>query len=194
MKKLCVIGFPVEHSLYPRIQRYLMEREGLDSLNIVELSGNIGSSPMLQRAQGFRDTIAARPGLKLIDSMSGDFFRPKGKECMRALLEKHERIDVLYSHNDAMALGAIDAMQEAGLVPGEDVIIITVDGEQAAIDLLREGRINCVVECEPDIGEAVMRLAKQLAAGEEIPRATYSEEQVFTEYDENLDAIAPRGY
>ena len=171
-----------------------LQRENLGELNIVELSGTIDSTPMLQRAAGFRDVIEEYPGLHLIDSMSGDFFRPKGKECMEVLLERHERIDVLYAHNDAMALGAIDAMEAAGLRPGEDVIIISVDGEQAAVDLLREGKINCVVECKPDIGEAVMRLAKQLAAGEEIPRATYSEELVFTEFDDQLDAIAPRGY
>ncbi len=170
------------------------EREGLGELNIVELSGTLDSSPMLQRAAGFRDTIAANPGLRVIDSMSGDFFRPKGRECMQVLMDKYDKIDVLYSHNDAMALGAIEVMEEAGLVPGEDVIIITVDGEQAAIDLLKEGKINCVVECKPDIGEMVMELAKQLAAGEEIPRITFSEEAVFTEFDENLDAIAPRGY
>ena len=171
-----------------------MQRENLGELHIVELSGTLDSSPMLQRAQGFRDTIAPYANLKVIDSMSGDFFRPKGRECMKVLLEKYDKIDVLYSHNDAMALGAISAMEEAGLKPGEDIIIITVDGEQAAIDLLREGKINCVVECKPGIGETVMQLAKKLAAGEEIPRATYSEEQVFTEFDENLDAIAPRGY
>lgn len=170
-----------------------MQRENLGELNIVELSGTLDSSPMLQRAAGFRDTIAAYDNLHLIDSMSGDFFRPKGQECMRALLEKHERIDVLYSHNDAMALGAISVLEEAGLVPGKDVIIITVDGEQAAVDLLKEGKINCVVECKADIGDTVMELAKRLAAGEEIPRITYSEEEVFTEFDD-LDAIAPRGY
>lgn len=171
-----------------------VRRENLGELNIVELSGTLGSSPMLQRAQGFRDVIAANPNLHVIDSMSGDFFRPKGRECMQVLLDKYEKIDVLYSHNDAMALGAIEVMEEAGLVPGKDVIIISVDGEQAAVDLLKEGKINCVVECKPDIGEMIMDLARQLAAGEKIPRETYSEEQVFTEFDENLDAIEPRGY
>ena len=171
-----------------------MQRENLGQLNIVELSGTLDSSPMLQRARGFRDAIAPYANLRVIDSMSGDFFRPKGRECMQALLEKHDKIDVLYSHNDAMALGAISVMEEAGLVPGEDIIIITVDGEQAAIDLLKQGRINCVVECKPDIGEMVMELAKQLASGGEIPRITHTQEQVFTEFDENLDAIAPRGY
>ena len=169
-------------------------REGLSDLNIVELSGTLDSTPMLQRAEGFRDAIAGQENLHLIDSMSGDFLRPKGKECMKALLEKHARIDVLYSHNDAMTLGAIAAMEEVGLVPGRDVIIITVDGEQAAIDLLKQGSINCVIECKPQIGDMVMELAKKLAAGEEIPRCTYSEERVFTEFDADLDEIPPRGY
>ena len=169
-------------------------RENLGELNIVELSGTLDSTPMLQRAEGFRDAIAGQQNLHLIDSMSGDFLRPKGKECMKVLLEKYERIDVLYSHNDAMTLGAISAMEDAGLVPGQDVIIITVDGEQAAIDLLRAGKINCVVECKPQIGDTVMELAKKLAAGEAIPRCTYSEERVFSEFDDDLDAIAPRGY
>ena len=169
-------------------------RENLGELNIVELSGTLDSTPMLQRAEGFRDAIAGQQNLHLIDSMSGDFLRPKGKECMKALLEKHARIDVLYSHNDAMTLGAIAAMEEVGLVPGRDVIIITVDGEQAAIDLLKQGSINCVIECRPQIGDMVMELAKKLAAGGEIPRCTYSEERVFTEFDADLDEIPPRGY
>lgn len=169
------------------------QRENLGQLNIVELSGTLDSTPMLQRAEGFRAAIAGHENLKLIDSMSGDFLRPKGRECMKVLLEKHEKIDVLYSHNDAMTLGAISAMEEVGLEPGKDIIIITVDGQQEAIDLLRQGKVNCVVECKPDIGDTVMDLAKKLAAGEEIEKCTYSEEQVFTEYDD-LDAIAPRGY
>jgi len=172
----------------------LKKTEGMQDVHIVELSGTIDSTPMLQRAAGFRDAIAVNPELKLIDSVSGDFLRPKGRECMKALLEKHARIDVLYSHNDAMTLGAITAMEEAGLVPGKDIIILTVDGEQAAIDLLREGKINCVVECTPTIGDTIMELAKKLADGEEIARYTYSEERVFSEFDADLDLIPPRGY
>lgn len=113
---------------------------------------------------------------------------------MIALLERHERIDVLFSHNDSMTLGAIEAIEEAGLRPGEDIIIITVDGEQAAIDLLQEGKINCVVECTPMLGDIIMDLTKKLAAGEEIPRVTHPEEDVFCEFDADLMDIPPRGY
>jgi simple sugar transport system substrate-binding protein len=79
-------------------------------------------------------------------------------------------------------------------VPGKDIIIITVDGEQGAIDLLKEGRINCVVECTPLIGDPIMMLAKKLAAGEPIDRITYSVERTFSEYDDDLDTLPPRGY
>lgn len=174
---------------------YLLKKtEGMGQMNIVELSGTIDSTPMLQRAQGFRDTIAANENLVLVDSMSGDFLRPKGRECMKVFLEKYDRIDVIYSHNDAMTLGAISALEEAGLEPGKDVIIITVDGEQAAIDLLQQGKINCVVECSPMIGPAIMELAQELADGKEIERCTYSDERIFCDFDDDIAAIAPRGY
>ena len=170
------------------------DREGLEDLKIVELSGTLSSTPMQQRSSGFREMIAGDARFEILETVSGDFLRSKGKECMIALLERHERIDVLFSHNDSMTLGAIEAIEEAGLRPGEDIIIITVDGEQAAIDLLQEGKINCVVECTPMLGDIIMDLAKKLAAGEEIPRVTNPEERSFTEFDEDLMDIPPRGY
>jgi simple sugar transport system substrate-binding protein len=163
-------------------------------VNIVEISGTLDSTPMRQRAAGFREILGDDDRFEIIESVSGDFLRSKGKECMQGLLSRHDDIDVLYSHNDAMTLGAIEAIEEAGLVPGRDIVIITVDGEQAAIDLLKEGKINCVVECTPLIGDMIMELTKKLAAGESIPRNTYSEEKVFSEFDTDLDSLPARGY
>lgn len=170
------------------------DRMKADALNIVEISGTIDSTPMRQRQLGFMQTIKGDERLRVIDSVSGDFLRSKGKECMQALLKKHPKIDAIYSHNDAMTLGAIEAIEERGLIPGKDIIIITVDGEQAAIDLLKAGKINCVVECSPMIGPTIMRIAAQLAAHQEIARYTYSDERVFSEFDAGLDQLAERGY
>ena len=167
---------------------------GAEHLNIVEISGTIDSTPMKQRGQGFRNAIQDDSRFTIVASLSGDFLRSKGKECMEQLLAAHSDIDVLYSHNDAMTLGAIEAIEEKGLEPGQDIVIITVDGEQAAVDLLKEGKVNCVVECTPLIGDTIMELARKLAAGESIERATYSEERVFTEFDEDLDSLPERGY
>lgn len=170
-------------------------RMGKDRLRIVEITGTLDSTPMRQRAIGFRDAIEGDQRFEIVQSISGDFLKSKGKECMQRILEEQGRsIDVVYSHNDAMTLGAIEAIQAEGLTPGQDIVIITVDGEQGAIDLLKQGKINCVVECTPKIGDIIMSLAKRLAAGESVERYTYSSETVFTEFDENLQDIPARGY
>ena len=171
------------------------DKMGKDRLRIVEITGTLDSTPMRQRAIGFREAIEGDPRFEFIESVSGDFLKSKGKECMKSILEKRGHdIDVLYSHNDAMTMGAIEAIEADGLEPGKDIVIITVDGEQGAIDLLKQGKINCVVECTPKIGDVIMSLTKKLAAGESIERYTYSEETVFTEFDENLQDLPPRGY
>ncbi|MBN1777541.1 MAG: ABC transporter substrate-binding protein [Clostridiales bacterium] len=178
-----------------RAAEFLLEKmNGAGHVNIVEISGTIDSTPMRQRASGFRSVLEGDGRFTIIESISGDFLRSKGKECMRELLARHDTIDVLYSHNDEMTFGAIEAIEEAGLVPGKDIVIITVDGEQEAIGLLIEGKINCVVECTPLIGDVIMELAKKLAAGEPIPWETYSVEVTFSEFDDDLDALPPRGY
>lgn len=163
-------------------------------VRIAEMSGTLDSTPMRYRALGFRETLGDDPRFQIVFSQSGDFLRSRGREVMKSILNEAGGIDVLYSHNDAMTLGAIETLEEEGIRPGEDIIIITVDGEQGAIDLLRQGKINCVVECTPMLGDMIMSLAKMLARGEEVPKVTYSDETVFSEYDSNLTAIPPRGY
>ena len=163
-------------------------------IRIAELSGTEGSSPMISRYQGFHDLIDRDERFEVLETISGDFLRSKGKECMETLLKKYpDQIDVLYSHNDAMTLGAIEVLEEHGIEPGKDMVIISVDGEQAAIDLLKEGKINCVVECSPMLGEAVMDLAGKIVSGKPYPRISRPEESCFTEYDD-LSSIGPRGY
>jgi simple sugar transport system substrate-binding protein len=162
-------------------------------VRIVELQGTEGSSPAILRARGFRDVLAGYPEFEIIYSESGDFLRSKGYELMCNILEEFTAIDVIYSHNDGMTLGAIDAMKERGIKPGEDIVIISIDAEQAAIDALKRGEINCVVECNPKQGPDIMRLIGQLARNENIPRVIYMNEEVFTEWDD-LSNIAARGY
>jgi simple sugar transport system substrate-binding protein len=175
--------------------RFLLQKTaGQETVRIVEITGTEGSTPMKQRAEGFRDMLTGDDRYRIIRSVSGDFLRSKGKECMKNILSETHNIDALFSHNDAMTLGAIEAIEEAGLRPGKDIVIITVDGEQGAVDLLREGKINCVVECTPLIGDWIMSLTKKLATGERIDRVIYSQERVFTEFDADLDALPERGY
>jgi len=169
------------------------DRPAGDPVRIIEISGTEGSSVAVGRADGFREIVEDNPDFEIIYTESGDFLRSKGYEIMTRLLKKFKDIDVLYSHNDGMTLGAMDAMKEVGIRPGKDIVIITIDARQAAIDALRNGEVNCVIECNPKTGPAILSLSHQLARGETIPRLQHVHEEVFTEYDD-LSAIAPRGY
>jgi len=172
-------------------------------IRIVELSGTEGSSVAINRALGFREVLdthmrlhpaaTGAPQFEIIYSESGDFLRSKGYELMYSILDRLESFDVIYSHNDSMTLGVIDAMKERGIKPGIDIVIVTIDAEQAAIDALERGDVNCVVECNPKQGPEILRLASLLARGESIPRVTYMNEEVFSE-GEDLSGIPPRGY
>jgi len=162
-------------------------------INIVELFGTEGSSVALGRAEGFREVLKAHPEFRIIYSKSGDFLRSKGYELAVEFLGMYEDIDVIFSHNDGMTLGVIEAMEEKGLLPGTDIVIITIDAQQAAIDALRDGKVNCVIECNPKTGPEIIKLAERLAAGEYIPRLQYVHEEVFYETDD-LTLIKPRGY
>ena len=168
---------------------------GADHLNIVEITGTENSTPMRDRQAGFAEAIAGDARFTVLESITGDFLRSKGRECMRTLLDRYgaEGIDVVYSHNDAMTLGALDVLDEAGIVPGRDIVLISVDGEQAAVDELVKGRINCIVECTPHLGDDVMAQVDALTKGRTIPKTIHPEETVFTEFDD-LTGIGPRGY
>jgi simple sugar transport system substrate-binding protein len=173
-------------------ERELFNKTG-KYINIVELFGTEGSSVALGRAEGLREVLEPHPAFRILYSKSGDFLRSKGYELAVEFLEFHEDIDIIFSHNDGMTLGVIEAMEEKGIRPGKDIVIITIDAQQAAIDALREGKVNCVIECNPKTGPEIIELAEKLAAGESIPRLQYVHEQVFYETDD-LSLIEPRGY
>ena len=167
---------------------------GLDHVNIVEITGTENSTPMRQRQAGFADAIANDDRMTILESIDGDFLTSRGAECMRYLLETYgDDIDVVYSHNDEMTLGALPEIEKAGFAPGKDIIIISIDGGQEAIDVLKEGKINCVVECTPKLGKELMETAIKLKAGEQVDPLIHPIEQVFSD-EMNPEDIAPRGY
>jgi ABC-type sugar transport system substrate-binding protein len=158
------------------------EYEGkTDTVNIVELQGTTGSAPANDRKKGFGDVIAKDPKFKVIASQTGEFTRAKGKEVMEAFLQAHKDIDVLYAHNDDMGLGAIEAIEAAGLKPGTDIKIITVDAVKDGMTALAAGKINFIVECSPLLGPQLMDLAKKVLAGETIPTRVLTIETTFTQ-------------
>lgn len=147
---------------------------------ILELQGTPGSAPANDRRKAFAEGIAGHPGMEVIDSQSGDFRRAGGKEVMEAFLKKHGRnFDAVYAHNDDMALGAVQAIEAAGLKPGTDVLIVSIDAIKEAVQAVADGKINCTVECNPLFGPKVYDLVAKLVAGETVPRVQYNKDELF---------------
>jgi len=165
-----------------RAGRWLLEKTKgtTGDVNIVELQGTVGSAPAIDRKKGFEEIIKADPRYKIIRSQTGDFTRAKGKEVMEAFLKAEgKKINVLYAHNDDMAIGAIQAIEEAGLKPAKDILIISIDAVKGAFEAMMAGKLNVSVECSPLLGPQLMQAVKDLKAGKTLPRRIVTQEGVF---------------
>jgi ABC-type sugar transport system substrate-binding protein len=165
-----------------RAGRWLVEmtKGSTTPVNIVELQGTVGSAPAIDRKKGFEEIIKADPKFKIIRSQTGDFTRAKGKEVMEAFLKAEgKKINVLYAHNDDMAIGAIQAIEEAGMKPAKDILIISVDAVKGAFEAMMAGKMNVSVECSPLLGPQLMQAVKDLKAGKTLPKRIVTQEGVF---------------
>jgi galactofuranose transport system substrate-binding protein len=151
-----------------------------EDISIVELRGTDGAGPAIDRARGFAEVIAQNPRLKIVRSEAADFTRDKGKEVMAALLRAKVRPRIVFAHNDDMALGAIGAIEEAGLKPGKDILIISVDAVRAAFEAMIAGKLNATVECNPLLGPQLMTSVTEVVAGRPIPKRSLVDEATFT--------------
>ena len=156
-----------------------VKKAATGDVNIVELQGTTGAAPANDRMSGFADAIKADPKLKVIASQTGDFTRSGGKQVMEAFLKSNPKIDGVYAHNDDMALGAIEAIEAAGKVPGKDITIISVDATKDGMTAAADGKINFIVECNPLLGDQLMDLTKKVLAGETVPERVVTEETTF---------------
>jgi simple sugar transport system substrate-binding protein len=152
-------------------------------IRIAELQGTAGSTPSIRRGEGFRSMIEANGDMIIIQSAPADFTESKGKEVMKEFLKApaDKRPHVLFAHNDEMAIGAIEAIEEAGLTPGKDIAILSVDGSRRALQLLAEGKLDAVVECNPLQGPLLMQAAKEIMAGRTLPKRMVPPEDIFTQ-------------
>ena len=148
---------------------------------IVELEGTVGAGPAIDRKKGFDDCMAANyPDIKILDSQTGDFTRAKGKEVMEAFLKTYAgQINGVYAHNDDMMLGAIQAIEEAGLVPAVDIKTVSVDGVKGIFEAMAAGKANVTVECNPLLGPQFYEAALTLANGGTVDKWIKSNEGIF---------------
>jgi ABC-type sugar transport system substrate-binding protein len=170
------------------------ENFGDTPTKMVVLEGTTGSAPANDRAEGF-DSAIEGTSIEKIDSQTGEFTRDGGKTVMEGFLQKYglDGIDLLYAHNDDMALGAIEAIEAAGGVPGEDIKIVSIDAVKDGMQALVDGKINFIVECNPLLGELAAGLVTDVLDGNSVEKEVYVEDQSFTQA-QAAEVIDERAY
>jgi simple sugar transport system substrate-binding protein len=159
---------------------------------VVELQGTVGSSPAIARKKGFDEAVAKSPNIKVVRSQSGDFTRAKAKEVMESAIKSlgGTRICAVYAHNDDMMIGAIQAMKEAGLKPGKDVLTVSIDAVPDIFKAMADGDANATVELTPEMAApALDMLAAYKKDGKappkwhQTPTKLYLPDTAATEYE-----------
>jgi simple sugar transport system substrate-binding protein len=147
--------------------------------NLVVLEGTAGSSAANDRTTGFNKAIKGTD-INVLDSQDGNFTRAEGKTVMEGFLQKYgKKINVLFAQNDDMGLGALDAIKSAGLTPGKDIQIVTVDGTHDGLQALVNGEFNYVVECNPLLGDQVAKIVKDVVAGKKVDKLYLAKDEAF---------------
>ncbi len=160
---------------------WLAKRTG-GKAGVIQLEGTTGSAPANDRKKGFEAAIAAHPEITVLASQTGDFKRSDGKNVMEALLKVHgAAITAVYAHNDDMAIGAIQALEAAGRQPGKDVTVVSIDGMSFALEAIRDGKLNCSVECNPLLGPMAFDAVEKVLKGESLPKLMVQQDQLFDE-------------
>jgi galactofuranose transport system substrate-binding protein len=162
--------------------------EGSESKNVVELVGNVGSSAAKDRGQGFRERMG-ECGITVVQSQTANWNATEGKAVMEAWLNQSTDIQGVFAQNDEMGLGAIEAIREAGLDPGEDIKILSVDATAGAFNAMIAGDLNVTVECNPLLAPQVYEAALAALNGESLPKWIPSQEGVF--YAADAEEVLP---
>lgn len=148
--------------------------------NIIELAGSVGASPARDRAIGFRRGIAKYPDMKIITSQSGDFDRINGQKVMENIIQVYNgRFNSVFAQNDEMAIGAIQALKAAGIAPGKDVYLVSIDGELDGLKAIVAGELGASVECTPIFGPKVFDVIEDLLKGKKIPTRIVNSDRFF---------------
>ncbi|WP_298454653.1 ABC transporter substrate-binding protein [uncultured Cellulomonas sp.] len=176
-----------------RAGEWVVENLGGEPLNVVELQGTTGAAPAVDRKEGFEMAIEGNPEIQIIASQTGNFTRTEGRQVMEGFLQAHDDIDLVYAHNDDMGLGAIEAIEAAGLTPGEDIKIVTIDAVKDGMQALADGKINYIVECNPLLGPDLADIIKSVVAGEEVEKRIVVEDQAFDQAAA-IEALPTREY
>ena len=151
-----------------------------EKANVAVLEGTPGASVTIDRTEGFEQGLKQYPNMEIVASQTGEFLRTKGQTVMEQLIQSNPEIDAVYAENDEMALGAIQALKDAGKDPGQDVKVISIDGTRQAVQAVITGDINAVIETNPRFGPLAFDTFEDFLAGKPIPQKIIVQDDVYT--------------
>ena len=175
----CAYNVTIDQEEAGRVTAEWLVKNANGKSKIIELEGTTGSSPANDRKKGFDEAIKAAGGFQIVASQTGDFARDKGRQVAEALLQAHPDADIIYAHNDEMAMGAIAALEAAGKVPGKDVLVLSIDGGKEAVQAVVDGKIAAVVECNPRFGPKAFETMQRYAKGEAIDPILVNDDKFY---------------
>ncbi|MFF7068032.1 ABC transporter substrate-binding protein [Streptomyces pseudovenezuelae] len=179
-----------------KILEKVIAKAGLKGqVKIAQLEGTTGAAPAIERAKGFKEVMDAdhKDDWKIVVSQTGDFTRAGGKQVMAAFLQSNPDVNVLFAHNDDMAIGAIQSIEAAGKKPGKDILIVSIDGVKDGFVAMSEGKINAIVECNPLLGPQLMEVVQKVKDGKPVERWIKTKEGDFMQ-DQAAAALPTRKY
>ncbi|MGR6468524.1 galactofuranose ABC transporter, galactofuranose-binding protein YtfQ [Rhizobium sp. PAMB 3182] len=167
---------------------WLVKTVGDKDCKVVELQGTVGSTPAINRKKGFEEAIAGHDNIKIVRSQTGDFTRSKGKEVMEGFIKAEDGgkdICAMYAHNDDMAVGGIQAIKDAGLKPGSDILVVSIDAVPDIFKAMESGEANATVELTPNMaGPAFEALDAYLNGGTAPEKFIITESKLYTPSDD----------
>jgi ABC-type sugar transport system substrate-binding protein len=160
-----------------------------EKANVAVLEGTPGASVTIDRTEGFEQRLKKYPNMEIVASQTGEFLRTKGQTVMEQLIQSNPNIDAIYAENDEMALGAIQALKDAGKDPGQDVKVVSIDGTRQAVQAIIAGDINAVIETNPRFGPLAFDTIEKFLAGKPIPQKIIVQDDIYTKENaqEKLD-------
>src|SRR5215213_3800057 len=156
---------------------------------VAVLEGTPGASVTIDRTEGFEKQLKKYPDMEIVASQTGEFLRTKGQTVMEQLIQSNPDINAVYAENDEMALGAIQALKDAGKDPGQDVKVVSIDGTRQAVQAIITGDINAVIETNPRFGPLAFDTIEKFLAGKPIPQKIIVQDDIYTKKNaqESLD-------
>jgi ABC-type sugar transport system substrate-binding protein len=157
------------------------------------LLGSSGNNVTADRTSGFKDQLKAKyPDMQVVAEQTGNFARDEGQQVTEQLLGAHPEIDAVYAENDEMGVGAMTAVSSAGLQPGTDVKIVSIDGIKDAVQAIVDGKYNGVIESNPRFGPLAFSTLKDFFGGKAIPEDVIIEDKEYT--PDNAEAELPNAF